>query len=147
MYKLFEEEHHDIVVNFAAESHVDCSIEDPSIFQQTNIIGTSVLMDVCRKYGITRYHQVSTDEVYGDLLLDRPDLFFKEDTPLHTSTPYSGNYKPGWDMVRVESSLLGYWDAQQLIVFPWNTPTYTVTALWLSSIKEGWYSLFQRVDK
>lgn len=59
----------------------------------------------------------------------------------------SGNYKPGWDMVRVESSLLGYWDEQQLIVFPWNTPTYTVTALWLSSIKEGWYSLFQRVDK
>lgn len=69
--KLFEEEHPDIVVNFAAESHVDRSIEDPGIFLQTNIIGTSVLMDACRKYGIQRYHQVSTDEVYGDLPLDR----------------------------------------------------------------------------
>ena len=87
--KLFEEEHPDIVVNFAAESHVDRSIEDPGIFLQTNIIGTSVLMDACRKYGIERYHQVSTDEVYGDLPLDRPDLFFHEDTPLHTSSPYS----------------------------------------------------------
>ena len=87
--KLFEEEHPDIVVNFAAESHVDRSIEDPGIFLQTNIIGTSVLMDACRKYGIQRYHQVSTDEVYGDLPLDRPDLFFHEDTPLHTSSPYS----------------------------------------------------------
>ena len=86
VYKLFEEEHPDIVVNFAAESHVDRSIEDPSIFLQTNIIGTSVLMDACRKYGIKRYHQVSTDEVYGDLPLDRPDLFFTETTPLHTSS-------------------------------------------------------------
>ena len=76
--KLFEEEHPDIVVNFAAESHVDRSIEDPGIFLQTNIIGTSVLMDACRKYGIQRYHQVSTDEVYGDLPLERPDLFFTE---------------------------------------------------------------------
>ena len=73
--KLFEEEHPDIVVNFAAESHVDRSIEDPGIFLQTNIIGTSVLMDACRKYGIQRYHQISTDEVYGDLPLNRPDLF------------------------------------------------------------------------
>ena len=89
VYKLFEEEKPDIVVNFAAESHVDRSIENPTIFLETNIIGTSVLMDACRKYGIQRYHQVSTDEVYGDLPLDRPDLFFHEDTPIHTSSPYS----------------------------------------------------------
>ena len=89
--KLFEEEHPDIVVNFAAESHVDRSIEDPGIFLQTNIIGTSVLMDACRKHGIQRYHQVSTDEVYGDLPLDRPDLFFTEETPIHTSSPYSSS--------------------------------------------------------
>lgn len=89
VYKLFEEEHPDIVVNFAAESHVDRSIENPEVFLQTNIIGTEVLMDACRKYGIERYHQVSTDEVYGDLPLDRPDLFFHEDTPIHTSSPYS----------------------------------------------------------
>ena len=89
VYKLFEEEHPDMVVNFAAESHVDRSIENPTIFLETNIIGTSVLMDACRKYGIQRYHQVSTDEVYGDLPIDRPDLFFHEDTPIHTSSPYS----------------------------------------------------------
>ena len=98
VYKLFEEEHPDVVVNFAAESHVDRSIEDPSIFLQTNIIGTSVLMDACRKYGIKRYHQVSTDEVYGDLPLDRPDLFFTETTPLHTSSPYSSS-KAGADLL------------------------------------------------
>ena len=74
--KLFEEEHPDIVVNFAAESHVDRSVEDPGLFLRTNILGTQTLMDACRKYGIKRYHQVSTDEVYGDLPLDRPDLFF-----------------------------------------------------------------------
>lgn len=91
VYKLFEEENPDIVVNFAAESHVDRSIETPEIFLQTNIIGTAVLMDACRKYGIKRYHQVSTDEVYGDLPLDRPDLFFTENTPLHTSSPYSSS--------------------------------------------------------
>ena len=89
--KLFQEEKPDIVVNFAAESHVDRSIEDPSIFLETNIMGTAVLMDACRKYGIQRYHQVSTDEVYGDLPLDRPDLFFTEETPLHTSSPYSSS--------------------------------------------------------
>jgi len=77
VYKLFEEEHPDMVVNFAAESHVDRSIENPEIFLNTNIIGTATLMDACRKYGIQRYHQVSTDEVYGDLPLDRPDLFFR----------------------------------------------------------------------
>ncbi len=91
VYQLFEEEHPDVVVNFAAESHVDRSIENPEIFLNTNIIGTSVLMDACRKYGITRYHQVSTDEVYGDLPIDRPDLFFTEETPLHTSSPYSSS--------------------------------------------------------
>ena len=91
VYALFEEEHPDIVVNFAAESHVDRSIEDPGIFLQTNILGTSVLMDACRKYSIRRYHQVSTDEVYGDLPLERPDLFFTEATPIHTSSPYSSS--------------------------------------------------------
>lgn len=89
--KLFQEEKPDIVVNFAAESHVDRSIESPGIFLETNIMGTAVLMDACRKYGIQRYHQVSTDEVYGDLPLDRPDLFFTEETPLHTSSPYSSS--------------------------------------------------------
>ena len=87
--KIFEEEKPNIVVNFAAESHVDRSILDPEAFLTTNILGTAVLMDACRKYGIERYHQVSTDEVYGDLPLDRPDLFFTEETPLHTSSPYS----------------------------------------------------------
>lgn len=91
VYALFEREKPDMVVNFAAESHVDRSIDNPSIFLHTNIIGTSVLMDACLKYGIERYHQVSTDEVYGDLPLDRPDLFFTEETPLHTSSPYSSS--------------------------------------------------------
>ncbi len=89
--KIFEEEHPDTVVNFAAESHVDRSIENPSIFLETNIIGTQILMDACRKYGVKRFHQVSTDEVYGDLPLDRPDLFFTEKTPLKTSSPYSAS--------------------------------------------------------
>lgn len=91
VYALFEEQKPDIVINFAAESHVDRSIENPEIFLRTNILGTSVLMDACRKYGIKRYHQVSTDEVYGDLPLDRPDLFFTEETPIHTSSPYSSS--------------------------------------------------------
>ncbi len=91
IYKLFEEEQFDIVVNFAAESHVDRSIEDPELFLRTNIIGTSVLMDASLKYGVKRYHQVSTDEVYGDLPLDRKDLFFTEETPIHTSSPYSAS--------------------------------------------------------
>ena len=86
-----QEEKPDIIVNFAAESHVDRSIEDPGVFLRTNILGTQVLMDACRKYGIGRYHQVSTDEVYGDLPLDRPDLFFTEETPIHTSSPYSAS--------------------------------------------------------
>ena len=98
VYKLFEEEKPDIVVNFAAESHVDRSIENPEIFLQTNILGTAVMMDACRKYGIQRYHQVSTDEVYGDLPLDRPDLFFTEETPIHTSSPYSSS-KAGADLL------------------------------------------------
>ena len=89
--KLFNDEKFDIVINFAAESHVDNSIKNPEIFLTTNIIGTSVLMDACRKYGIKRYHQISTDEVYGDLPLDRPDLLFTETTPLHTSSPYSSS--------------------------------------------------------
>lgn len=103
IYQLFEEEHPDVVVNFAAESHVDRSIADPGIFLQTNIMGTAVLMDACRKYGIQRFHQVSTDEVYGDLPLDRPDLFFTETTPLHTSSPYSSS-KASADLLA-----LAYW--------------------------------------
>ncbi|MCI8563901.1 MAG: dTDP-glucose 4,6-dehydratase [Lachnospiraceae bacterium] len=91
IYKIFEEEKPDIVVNFAAESHVDRSITDPEIFLRTNVIGTGVMLDACRKYGIKRYHQVSTDEVYGDLPLDRKDLFFTEETPIHTSSPYSAS--------------------------------------------------------
>ena len=95
---LFEKEKFDIVVNFAAESHVDRSIEDPSIFVKTNVEGTVVLLDAAKKYGVKRYHQVSTDEVYGDLPLDRPDLFFTEETPIHTSSPYSSS-KAGADLL------------------------------------------------
>ena len=91
VYTTFECTQPDIIVNFAAESHVDRSIENPEIFLQTNIIGTSVLLDACRKYGIQRYHQVSTDEVYGDLPLNRTDLLFTEETPLHASSPYSSS--------------------------------------------------------
>lgn len=89
--KIFEEHHPDVVVNFAAESHVDRSIEDPGVFLRTNILGTQVLMDACREFGIQRFHQVGTDEVYGDLPLDRPDLFFTEDLPLQASSPYSAS--------------------------------------------------------
>ena len=96
--KLFEEEKFDWVVNFAAESHVDNSIKNPGRFLTTNILGTQVLMDASRKYGIKRYHQVSTDEVYGDLPLDRPDLLFTEETPIHTSSPYSSS-KAGADLL------------------------------------------------
>jgi len=91
MDDLFAAEKFDVVVNFAAESHVDRSIENPEIFLRTNIMGTQVLMDACRKFQVGRYHQVSTDEVYGDLPLDRPDLFFTEETPIHTSSPYSAS--------------------------------------------------------
>ncbi|MEA5084323.1 MAG: dTDP-glucose 4,6-dehydratase [Lachnospiraceae bacterium] len=91
VYGLFDDEKPDIIVNFAAESHVDRSIDNPEVFLRTNYIGTGVLLDACRKYGIKRYHQVSTDEVYGDLPLDRTDLFFTEETPLHTSSPYSAS--------------------------------------------------------
>ena len=98
VFKLFEEEHFDYVINFAAESHVDRSIENQEIFLKTNILGTQVLMDACRKYGIKRYHQGSTDEVYGDLPLDRPDLYFIEGTPIHTSSPYSAS-KAGADLL------------------------------------------------
>ena len=98
VFRLFEEEKPDVVVNFAAESHVDRSIENPGVFLQTNVIGTQTLMDACRKYGIVRYHQVSTDEVYGDLPLDKPDLFFTEETTIHTSSPYSAS-KAGADLL------------------------------------------------
>ena len=89
--KLFEKEKFDVVVNFAAESHVDRSIENPFIFLETNIMGTACLLEASKKHGVSRYHQVSTDEVYGDLPLDRPDLFFTEETPIHTSSPYSSS--------------------------------------------------------
>ncbi len=89
IFSIFEKERPDIVVNFAAESHVDRSIENPGIFLETNILGTQVMMDASREYEVERFHQVGTDEVYGDLPLDRPDLFFHEDTPIHTSSPYS----------------------------------------------------------
>ena len=88
---LFEKENFNWVVNFAAESHVDNSIKNPGVFLTTNILGTQVLMDASKKYGVERYHQVSTDEVYGDLPLDRPDLLFTEETPIHTSSPYSAS--------------------------------------------------------
>lgn len=91
IYTIFETYKPDVVINFAAESHVDRSIENPEVFLRTNVIGTAVLMDACRTYGIQRFHQVSTDEVYGDLPLDRPDLFFTEETPIHTSSPYSSS--------------------------------------------------------
>jgi len=91
VYRLFGEEAPDAVVNFAAESHVDRSIEDPEVFLRTNVLGTSVLMDACRAFGTARFHQVSTDEVYGDLPLDRPDLRFTEGSPLRPSSPYSSS--------------------------------------------------------
>ena len=91
VFDLFEQEKPDIIVNFAAESHVDRSITDPESFARTNVMGTTTLLDACKEYGIKRFHQVSTDEVYGDLPLDRPDLFFTEETPLHTSSPYSSS--------------------------------------------------------
>ncbi len=91
VFSLFEQEGFSAVINFAAESHVDRSIEDPEVFLKTNILGTQVLLDACRSFGNIRYHQVSTDEVYGDLPLDRPDLFFTEETPIHTSSPYSAS--------------------------------------------------------
>lgn len=91
VYSLFETYSIDCVVNFAAESHVDRSIENPEIFLKTNIIGTEVLLDAVNKYGIKRFHQISTDEVYGDLPLDRPDLKFEEDWGIKTSSPYSAS--------------------------------------------------------
>ena len=91
VFDLFEKEKFDAIVNFAAESHVDRSIEDPEIFVITNVLGTTTLLDASREFGVKRFHQVSTDEVYGDLPLDRPDLFFTETTPLHTSSPYSSS--------------------------------------------------------
>lgn len=96
--RLFAVEKPDYVINFAAESHVDNSIKNPGIFVKTNVMGTQVLMDASLKYGVKRYHQVSTDEVYGDLPLDRPDLLFTEETPLHTSSPYSAS-KGGADLL------------------------------------------------
>ena len=91
IFEIFEQEHPDIVVNFAAESHVDRSIESPEVFLQTNILGTQVMMDACRQYGVQRYHQVSTQRGLWGLPLDRPDLLFTEKTPIHASSPYSAS--------------------------------------------------------
>ena len=98
VYQIFQEEQPAAVVNFAAESHVDRSIADPAVFLRTNILGTQVLMDACRNFGNIRFHQVSTDEVYGDLPLDRPELSFAEDSPICTSSPYSAS-KAGADLL------------------------------------------------
>ena len=98
VFNLFRAEHPEVVVNFAAETHVDRSIDGPDVFLQTNLFGTSTLLEACREFGVGRYHQVSTDEVYGDLPLDKPDLFFTENTPLHTSSPYSAS-KAGADLM------------------------------------------------
>lgn len=91
MHAIFDEHRPDVVINFAAESHVDRSIEQPDVFLTTNVLGTQVLLDLCREFNVQRFHQVSTDEVYGDLPLDRPDLFFTETTPIHASSPYSAS--------------------------------------------------------
>ena len=98
IYRLFEKEQFDWVVNFAAESHVDRSVANPEIFTQTNIVGTQILLDAARMFNVKRFHQVSTDEVYGDLPLDRPDLLFTEQTPLNPSSPYSAS-KAAADML------------------------------------------------
>ena len=107
VFELFEEEKFDIVVNFAAESHVDRSIENPEVFLKTNILGTQVLMDASLKYSVKRYHQVSTDEVYGDLPLDRPDLMFTEETHIHTSSPYSASKASADLLVQAYSRTFG----------------------------------------
>ena len=91
VFRLFDSYRPDVVVNFAAESHVDRSIRDPGVFLQTNIMGTQILMDACLHYGTQRFHQVSTHELYADLPLDRPDLLFVESTPLRASSPYSAS--------------------------------------------------------
>ena len=98
VFDLFQAERPEVVLNFAAETHVDRSIDGPDVFLQTNLFGTATLLEACRAFGVGRYHQVSTDEVYGDLPLDRPDLFFTENTPLHTSSPYSAS-KAGADLM------------------------------------------------
>ena len=96
--RLFAEERPEVVINFAAESHVDRSIDAPDVFLRTNVLGVGVLMDACRAWGGVRFHQVGTDEVYGDLPLDRPELFFSETTPIHASSPYSAS-KAGADLL------------------------------------------------
>ncbi|MGI6240200.1 MAG: dTDP-glucose 4,6-dehydratase [Christensenellales bacterium] len=98
MREAFEQARPDAVVNFAAQTHVDRSIDDPAVFVKTNVLGTQTLLDACRAFGVSRFHQVSTDEVYGDLPLDRPDLLFTEDTPIRTSSPYSAS-KAGADLL------------------------------------------------
>ena len=105
---LFKKEKFDIAINFAAESHVDRSIEDPGVFLRTNILGTQVLMDASRKYEVPRFHQVSTDEVYGDLPLDRPDLLFTEETPIHTSSPYSASKASADLLVQAYTRTFGF---------------------------------------
>jgi dTDP-glucose 4,6-dehydratase len=97
MDELFSAEQFTHTVHFAAESHVDRSIEDPGIFVKTNVLGTQVLLDCAKKYKLTKHLQVSTDEVYGDLDFD-PTTFFTENTPLNPSSPYSAS-KAGADFL------------------------------------------------
>ena len=130
MYNLMHEEHVTGIIHLAAESHVDRSIEDPGIFLQTNVMGTAVLMDACRKFGIKRYHQVSTDEVYGDLPLDRPDLFFTEETPIHTSSPYSSS-KAGADLLVLILYFICLQSILIIVLFVWiNLLTLVIFQLW-----------------
>lgn len=98
IFKIFEEEEFQVVINFAAESHVDKSIEDSTVFLKTNILGTQILMDASKKYHVNRYHQVSTDEVYGDLPINRPDLLFTEESQIQASSPYAAS-KAGADLL------------------------------------------------
>lgn len=91
VFNLFHQEGFDVVINFAGESHVDRSIEDPTVFLRSNVLGTQVLMDASRAFKIKRFHQVSTDEVYGDLPIDRPDLMFTESSTIQASSPYAAS--------------------------------------------------------
>ena len=87
---VLEKERPQWVVNFAAESHVDRSINNPELFIHSNVLGVSVLMDACLRFGVNRFHQVSTDEVYGDLPLESTSAF-TEEAALHPSSPYAAS--------------------------------------------------------
>lgn len=97
VFRLFEEERPDAVVNFAAETHVDRSINDPQDFVRSNFVGVSVLLDACVKYSVKRFHQISTDEVYGEYF-SSSDEGFDEEARLLPSSPYSAT-KASADML------------------------------------------------